>query len=153
MQQRFKSRRGGGIDIDLSADEKVFLSELLEVLAGVPRVGDDPASQRLRVPVYLDDPASNDEWWRLMGEELTAARNADRHVFHKVMVDPGAAHLSDEEADAFLRVLNEGRLALGARFGVEVEEDHDQLPEDQRDILDYLGWLLEELTSQLTRSL
>ena len=153
MQQRFKSRRGGGIDVDLSADEKVFLSELLEVLAGIPRVGDDPASQRLRVPVYLDDPESNDEWWRLMGEELTAARNADRHVFHKVMVDSGPAHLSDEQADAFLRVLNEGRLALGARFGLEVEEDHDQLPEDQRDILDYLGWLLEELTSQLTRSL
>jgi hypothetical protein len=50
-------------------------------------------------------------------------------------------------------VLNEGRLALGARFGLDVEEDHDRLPEEQRDILDYLGWLLEELTSELSRSL
>ena len=65
----------------------------------------------------------------------------------------GRRHMSNEEADAFLRVLNEGRLALGARFGLEVEEDHDQLPEEQRDIMDYLGWLLEDLTSELSRSL
>jgi hypothetical protein len=39
------------------------------------------------------------------------------------------------------------------QFGVEVEADHDLLPEDQRDILDFLGWLLEELTSELSRSL
>jgi hypothetical protein len=102
--------------------------------------------------VYLDDPGSNDEWWRLMGEELMAARYADRRVFQRVLGD-GAGHLSDEEANAFLRVLNEGRLALGARFGLDVEEDHDRLPEEQRDILDYLGWLLEELTSELSRSL
>ncbi len=152
MQRRFKASRGG-IAVDFPAEEKVFLSGLLEVLAGVSRSGDDPASQRLMVPVYLDDPESNEEWWRLMGDELHAARNSDRHVFQRVMTDPGRLHLSDEEADAFLRVLNEGRLALGARFGVEVEEDHAALPEDQREILDYLGWLLEELTTELTRSL
>jgi hypothetical protein len=152
MQRRFKTWRGG-LEVELSSDEKVFLTELLEVLAAVPGVGDDPASQRLRVPVYLDDPESNDEWWRLMGEELTTARNDDRRIFQRVLSEPGRARLTQEEADAFLRVLNEGRLALGARFGVEVEEDHDRLPDDRRDILDYLGWLLEELTSELTRTL
>ncbi len=152
MQRRFRATRGG-IDVDLSDEEKIFLSELLELLAGVPTVGDDPASQRLRVPVYLNDAESNDEWWRLMGEELTAARNTDRHVFQRVVSEPERTRLSDQEADAFLRVLNEGRLALGARFGVEVEADHGQLSEEQREILDYLGWLLEELTSELTRSL
>jgi hypothetical protein len=50
-------------------------------------------------------------------------------------------------------VLNEGRLALGARFGVEVEEDHDRLPEDRREVMDYLGWLLEDLTVELSRTL
>jgi len=152
MQRRFKASRGG-LEVDLSSEEKVFLLELLDLLAAVPRVGDDPASQRLRVPVYLDDPESNDEWWRLMGDELTGARNADRSLFQRVMTEPGRSRVTQAEADAFLRVLNEGRLALGARFGVEVEEDHDQLPEDRRAILDYLGWLLEELTSELTRTL
>ena len=152
MQRRFRAARGG-IDVDLTPDEKTFLGGLLELLAGLPRLGDDPASLRLRVPVYLDDPESNDEWWRLMGEELTAARNSDRRVFERALTSEGRSRLSNEEADAFLRVLNEGRLALGAKFGLEVEEDHDQLPEEQREIMDYLGWLLEDLTSELTRSL
>lgn len=152
MQRRFRASKDG-IDIDLPSEERVLLSEMLDLLAAVPRVGDDPVSQRLRVPVYLDDPESNDEWWRLMGEELTEARNADRRVFQRVVSESERSHLTGQEADAFLRVLNEGRLALGARFGVEVEADHGRLPEDQRDILDYLGWLLEELTSELTRSL
>ncbi|MGH8913816.1 MAG: DUF2017 family protein [Acidimicrobiia bacterium] len=152
MHQRFRAVRGG-IDVDMSPDEKVFLSELLQVLADVPRVGDDPASLRLRVPVYLDDPDSNEEWWRLMGEELAASRQADRHVFQRALSEEGDAHLTGEEADAFLRVLNEGRLVLGARFGLEIEEDHDRLPDDQRDILDYLGWLLEDLTTQLSETL
>lgn len=152
MQRRFKSSRGG-IDVDLTDDEKVFLTGLLDLLAGIPAAADEPASRRLRVPVYLDDPESNEEWWRLMEGELHAARNADRRVFQHVLDEGGRQHMSNEEADAFLRVLNEGRLALGARFGLEVEEDHDQLPEEQRDIMDYLGWLLEDLTSELSRAL
>jgi hypothetical protein len=152
MQRRFKSTRGG-IDVDLTDDEKVFLTGLLDLLAGIPAAADEPASRRLRVPVYLDDPESNEEWWRLMEGELSAARNADRRVFQQVLDEGGRRQMSNDEADAFLRVLNEGRLALGARFGLEVEDDHDQLPEEQRDIMDYLGWLLEDLTSELSRSL
>ena len=152
MQRRFKATRAG-IDVDLTDDEKVFLTGLLDLLAGIPAAADEPASRRLRVPVYLDDPEANDEWWRLMEGELAAARNSDRRVFERVLTERGRRHLSTEEADAFLRVLNEGRLALGARFGLEVEEDHEELPEEQRDIMDYLGWLLEDLTSELSRSL
>jgi hypothetical protein len=74
-------------------------------------------------------------------------------VFERAITDKGQTHLTVDEADALLRVLNEGRLALGARFGVEVEADHDQLPEDQREIMDYLGWLLEDLTLELSRTL
>lgn len=152
MKPHFAAKRQG-IVVHLTADEKVFLAGLLEVLATIPESGDDPASERLRVPVYLDDPDANAEWWRLMGDELGAARTADRQVFERVMTDEGKTVLTNPEANALLRVINEGRLALGARFGVGVEEDHDQLPEPQREVLDYLGWLLEELTSELTRSL
>jgi len=74
-------------------------------------------------------------------------------VYSKVMDVDGKTVLSSEDANAFLRVLNEARLALGARLGVEVEADHEQLPDESRDVLDYLGWILEELTTALTRSL
>jgi hypothetical protein len=151
-RSRFRYR-GGKILIDLPVEEREFLADVLELLASVPATGDDPATQRLQVPVYLDDPEANSEWWLFMGEELSIARAADRNLFRRVTETEGKQELTTEEADAFLRVLNEGRLALGARFGLEVEADHDRLPEEQRQILDYLGWVLEEMTVALTAAL
>jgi hypothetical protein len=139
--------------VDLPVEEREFLADVLELLASVPASGDDPATQRLQVPVYLDDPEANSEWWLFMGEELSIARAADRNLFRRVMETEGKQELITEEADAFLRVLNEGRLALGARYGLEVEADHDRLPEEQRQALDYLGWVLEEMTVALSAAL
>jgi hypothetical protein len=142
-----------GIEAQLSPEERLFLGDVLPMLAGVGSRGDDPAADRLNVPVYLNDPEANDEWWRLMGQDLDAARQSDRAVFERMVESDGAVLLDNEEADAVLRVLNEARLALGARFGLEVEADHDQLPEDSRQVLDYLGWIQEELTVELMRAL
>lgn len=148
----FKATRKG-ITTAFSDEEKTFLRDVLPLLAGIGEVGDDPAATRLTVPVYLDDPDSNDEWWRLMGGELDTARTADRDVFRRLVEDDGDTVLSDGEGDALLRVINEARLTLGARLGLEVEEDHDRIDEHGRQVLDYLGWILDELTVELTRSL
>lgn len=139
-----------GIEVSLTPEIRMFLGDVLPLLAEVGEVEDDPAAQRLRVPVYLDDPDSNGEWWRLMGPDLEAARQADRRVFRKTIEADEPVHLEDDEADSLLRVLNETRLALGARFGVEVEEDYDELPEHSRIVLAYLGSILEELTEELS---
>ncbi len=139
--------------VELPIEERQFLSDVLELLASIPATGDDPATLRLQVPVYLDDPEANSEWWLFMGEELSIARTADREVYRRVMETDGKVTLTTEEADSFLRVLNEGRLALGARFGLEVEADHDELPEEQRQVMDFLGWTLEEMTIALTAAL
>ncbi|MCZ6457048.1 MAG: DUF2017 family protein [Actinobacteria bacterium] len=142
-----------GIRASFSPEERAFLADVLPLLAGIGEVGVDPAATRLNVPVYLDDPGANEEWWRLMGLDLDAARQSDRDVLRKVVQSDDSTVLSDEEADSLLRVLNEARLTLGARLGLEVEEDHERLEEDGRRALDYLGWVLEELTVELTRSL
>ncbi len=142
-----------GIAVSLTPEERIFLGDVLPLLAEIGQVGVDPAATRLKVPVYLDDPEANDEWWRLMGEEITSARRADRAVYRKVLDSEGEPVLSDEDADSFLRVINEARLALGARLGLDVEDDHDRLPEESRQVLDYLGWILEELTVELSRGL
>ncbi len=88
-----------------------------------------------------------------MGGELEASRRSDRVVFQRVIEDEGTALLTGEEADAFLRVVNEARLALGARVGLDVEDDHERISEGSRQVLDYLGWILEELTTELSRGL
>ncbi len=147
----FKTTRKG-IVVSFSPEERSFLGDVLPLLAGIGEIGVDPAATRLNVPVYLDDHHASDEWWRLMGDDLHSARLSDRSVFSRAISDDVEA-LSDEDADAFLRVLNEARLVLGARMGVEVEDDHDQLPDDSRQILDYLGWVQEELTLELSRKL
>jgi hypothetical protein len=142
-----------GIRVDLSPEERIFLGDVLPMLAGIGSRESDPAADRLNVPVYLDNPEANEEWWRLMGQDLDAARRSDRSVFEKVVSSDEALTLSAEDADAMLRVLNQARLALGARLGIDVEEDHDELPEDSRKVMDYLGWIQEELTAELTRTL
>jgi hypothetical protein len=142
-----------GIRVELSAEERTFLGDVAPLLAGIGAPGSDPAADRLHVPVYLDDPEANDEWWRLMGQDLEAARQADRAVFQRVVSTDEPVTLDAGEADAMLRVLNQARLALGARFGIDVEADHAELPEDSRQVLDYLGWIQEELTVELVRTL
>jgi len=147
----FKTTRKG-IVVTFTPAERSFLGDVVPLLSGIGETGVDPAATRLNVPVYLDDRDASDEWWRLMGEDLRSARSSDRAVFSRAVSGDTAA-LDDEDANAFLRVLNEARLVLGARMGVEVEDDHDQLPEDSRQVLDYLGWIQEELTMELSRSL
>lgn len=149
---RFQST-ADGIEVELTSEERLFLGDVLPLLAGIGAQGDDPAADRLNVPVYLDDADANEEWWRLMGQDLEAGRRSDRAVFKKIVESEGPVVVDDEEADAMLRVLNEARLVLGARFGVEVEADHDDLPEDSRQVMDYLGWIQEQLTVELMRSL
>lgn len=149
---RFQST-ADGIEVELTSEERLFLGDVLPLLAGIGAQGDDPAADRLNVPVYLDDADANEEWWRLMGQDLEASRRSDRAVFKKIVESEGPVVVDDEEADAMLRVLNEARLVLGARFGVEVEADHDDLPEDSRQVMDYLGWIQEQLTVELMRSL
>lgn len=142
-----------GIRVILSPDERLFLGDVLPLLAGIGSPGSDPAADRLNVPVYLDAPEANEEWWRLMGEDLNAARRADRAVFARAVTSDEPVTLDNAEADAMLRVLNEARLALGARLGIDVESDHDQIPEESRQVLDYLGWIQEELTLELMKAL
>lgn len=150
--RRFRATRDG-VRVELSEEERTFLGDVLPLLAGIGLPGSDPAADRLHVPVYLDDSESNEEWWRLMGEDLEASRKADRLVYEKMLSGADPATLDTDEADAVLRVLNEARLALGARFGLDVESDHETLPEDSRQVLDYLGWIQEQLTIELMRSL
>ena len=85
-----------------------------------------------------------------MGDELESSRNSDRDVYRRVMTEDGPLTLDGAEAESLLRVLNEGRLAYAARLGLEVEDDHDRLPLPQMMALDFLGWVLEELTAELS---
>jgi hypothetical protein len=140
-----------GIAMELGDADIEFLSQIPELLADVGRPAGDPAAARLQVPVYLDDPEASSEWWRLMGDELNHSRSADRSAYGLLLEAAREGTVASRaEAEAFLRVLVEGRLALAARLGVDIASDYDQLDEDDLAALDYLAQLQVLLIAALS---
>ncbi len=139
-----------GVELRLPAGLADFLLQLPDALDTVEPGSDDPAADRLNVPVYLDDAESNEEWWGFMGEELSHSRAADRSAFREVV---SAARkgtvMSSGEAHAMLRVLAEARLVLAARLGIEIESDYEDLDVPDLAALDALGQLQVALMSVL----
>lgn len=152
MGDRFQMIEGDRFLVTLSSQERDFLGDVTTMLRSVdPADSDDQASTRLRLPVYLDDAGSTEEWWRLMGDQLESARSSDRLVFDMVMGAGGGELVLDaDEAEALLRVLNEGRLVLASRLGIQISSDFDDIDDGSRLALDFLHWLLEDLTNELS---
>jgi hypothetical protein len=134
----------------LEAWDVEFLSQLPQLLADVGAQAGDAAAARLQVPVYLDDPSANEDWWRLMGGELQQSRLADRSAFSLLLEEAAKGTVASvPEAEAFLRVLVEGRLALAARLGVDTASDYDDLAPGDLAALDYLAHMQQLLITAL----
>jgi hypothetical protein len=144
-----------GIELRFDPEEVQVLADLPRVLAGLRDPSDDPGAARLSPHAYPDDHEADAEWRRYAGGELTTARSADRSAFQMVVeaAREGPVVISEEEAGAFLRVVNEVRLVLGARWGLEAATDYDGLRPEARDVLGHLGWVVEDLAEVLTRRL
>jgi hypothetical protein len=138
-----------GIDVSLGPDEQVLLSQLLTLLGSVGASPDDPAADRLDPDAYRDDVDASHEFRRLTASELTTARDMDREVFAATLP---SSHLSVEEAEAWVRVIGDARLAIAARRGVvegdtEWESEIDQNPDLA--VVAYLGFLQARLVEAL----
>lgn len=142
-----------GVEVEFSPAEATLLHDVLTVLSRLGDPSEDAGAARLRPPVYLDDPEADAEWQRLAGTELTSARRADRSALEMVLEAVDSAHAADEstvvvsvpEAEAMMRVLNDVRLVLAARWGVDTPAGYDHLRSEAADILSFLGWLVSEL--------
>ncbi len=111
-----------GVQVDLEEWELDVLASVAGLLASIGPVGADPAADRLQPSPYPGDPQASAEYGRLMETEIVEGRRADRSAF-ELTVDQArdGVTLSDGEAEAWLRVIGEGRLALAARAGFEEE--------------------------------
>ena len=137
----------GGIGLDLSQDERALLaglsSELQALLEGE---ADDPSLRRLFPPAY-DDDADELAYRELTGDSLLDGR---REALELLEQTAGRDRLSAEEADAWLRALNDLRLVLGTRL--DVQEDTFASEPNLNDprgqalaVYGYLSWLQEQL--------
>ena len=165
MTARFR-RRGAVVTARFTADEAAVLrqvvGEVLGLLGGPSAAVDDPlagldaAPDRPTDPVlarlfpdgYSGDPEAAGELRRLTESSLRAekVRNAQA-VMTALPETGGAVRLPDEEkVDAWLRALNDVRLALGTRLGVSEDMALPAGPAPYALVVyDWLGWLQETL--------
>lgn len=153
MGERFHTTRDGRLSLQLDPAESAFLSDMVRMLESVGQMEGDPGEKRLNVPAYLGDAEAAEEWRRLMGDQIEDRRTEDREVLRAVIEDEGKVEIEPARAEAILRVVNEARLVLAARLGIEVESDYEQLDAGGTVALHYLGLFIEDLTDELSRML
>ena len=149
-----RRRRDGRYTVALEAWERNLLrtlpGQLRELLAT-----DDPALERLFPPAYLTDDERNDEYRRLMRDDLTNKRLGSLEILEATLDEK---RLDEEQLLAWMGALNDLRLVLGTRldvtedmYGEELADDDPRAPAFA--LYNYLGYLQETVVQALSTSL
>lgn len=127
-------------------------------LSGNTTLPDDPVLARLLPDAYRDDPDASGEFRRYTEQGLRSAKAAAaRTVLATLPPGGGRVRLSEPEAQAWLRALNDVRLALGVHL--DVTDDFDErvqeiAPDDPRaayvEVYQWLAYLQESLVRALS---
>lgn len=155
------ARRRGAIEAVLRDFEIGILrgvaAEIREVIAAEER---PDFTRRLFPPAYEGDESAQREYAQMTAADLieqkTVALDAVERSLDGARKKRGmwTVSLDEDEADAWLRVLNDARLSLGTRLDV-TEDDYDRQidssdPEaTQRELYLWLGWLQSNLVDTL----
>ncbi len=174
MEPTFRST-GAGVRVSLAGEHAALLrrvpDDVLRVLdepaEGVDELGrergaTDPGRERLFPRAYLDptEEQAEDDWQRMVHPELVAAKRAAARTMAESLArlerrgDRLAVDLDAGETEAWLSVLNDARLVLGTRLGVEDGPDYDRVDPDDPDAALFLFYgFLTLLTGELVEVL
>jgi hypothetical protein len=144
------SRVPDGIRLDLPEEERLLLRQIaLEVglLLDQPR---DPSLRRLFPRAHEDDELER-QYRELAGDQVISGR---RRALETMGETADQTLLTPQEADAWLRGLNDARLVLGTRLDVTEDFDWDRVGADhphaqELALYSYLSWLQEQLVEAL----
>ena len=149
----------GTYKLALPKDQCEVLTHLItELRDSLLTTTDDASLRRLFPTAYHNDAKKDAEYQRLMREELLASRLSSIETALKVI--SSSNELSESEVDAFARSINSLRLVIGTSLDIaesdfsdssqsdsEIPDSNpDELAEQklvQRELYDFLGWLLE----------
>jgi Domain of unknown function (DUF2017) len=119
---------------------------------------DDPVLARLLPDGYRDDPESAQDFRRFTESGLRSAKvESAKTLLGTLPSGGGRVRLSPDQAEAWLRSLNDVRLALGVRLGVT--DDFDGLNDDVQagdpryayiQVYQWLAFLQESLVAALS---
>lgn len=160
MSRTFR-RHGDAIRATFARGELELLRSLRDELHAALSAPDpdDPMIKRLFPPAVLGDPEAEREVRALLGDELLASRLAGLEALVELL-DRGTSHrgavrldLVEDEPLLVLGVLNDVRLAIGARIDIEAL-DRESVREDdpvayRLALMDHLGWWQEQLVAIL----
>lgn len=140
----------GGVRLRFHEGEVLLLRELFGELETLLEDPDDPALGRL-FPQAHDDPESEEQYRSLVRDQLVTGREKAVAVVRDTIEKDT---LDGDEADAWLRALNDLRLVLGTRLDVTEDLDYEDLDLNEprgRDlaVYGYLTWLQEQLVEAL----
>jgi len=113
---------------DMPAQENDDLAAMVGMSESA-EIPDDPVLARLLPDGYRDDQESADEFRRFTESGLRSAKvESAQMLLQTLPAGGGRVRLNSDQAEAWLRSLNDVRLALGVRLGVT--DDFDGLSED-----------------------
>ena len=154
--------RNGGFRLNVERDARALIVRLTGELRDVV-LRADPTTTSLRrlFPVaYHDDPDADDEYQRLMREELVASRLAGIESIEAALRpdDETPPELTEAELHAVMQAVNSLRLLLGTLLDVGEDDgptadDPDDEHAGERHLYDYLSWLLEHIVQAMTTTL
>lgn len=168
MVAQFRRARKGGVSVTFGQAEtrilRHVLGEMLELLGPEDAPADDPLAAALGIGTstappsdpalarlfpdgYTDDPAASADFRRYTEPSLRDTKRAAARTALETLGEPGQRQVLDvEQAQAWLRALNDTRLVLGQRLGVT--EDFEALIAalDEDDPRLGLLWVYDRLT-------
>jgi hypothetical protein len=152
--RRIQRDRKGGYRLRLPTEERELLRSLPSQLREVLKT-DDPSLRRLFPPAYADDDDANDEFRRLMRQELLDGKLQALRIVEETA---GEERLSGEQLEAWLGALESLRLFLGTQLDVQEEIYDRAIDPDDPDapalaLYGYLSWLQEQAVEALSSSL
>jgi hypothetical protein len=143
-------RKGDRVRVNLEVHERLLLGDLLDELEGLLDDPDDPELRRLFPPAY-SDRADDEQYRSLVHGQLVSGRSKALAAVRETLA---GETLDLEQADQWLRALNDMRLVLGTRWDATEQLDYGTLDLNEprgRElaVYGYLSWLQEQLVEAL----
>ena len=143
-------RMGNKVQLRLDVHEQHLLSDLLDELERLLDDPDDPELRRLFPPAY-SDRAEDEQYRSLVQSQLVSGRSKALATVRETLA---GETLDLEQADQWVRALNDMRLVLGTRWDVTEQLDYGKLDLNEprgRElaVYGYLSWLQEQLVEAL----
>ncbi|MER7502338.1 DUF2017 domain-containing protein [Nonomuraea pusilla] len=169
MSSGFSQGTKGGVVADLEPTEVALLRQLVSMVLGLVapgQTGDDPLERALGIgtgeapsdpvlarlfPSAYEDDQEASEFRRYTEATLRDGKRADAQTVLDT-AEPGRTELTADQAQAWMRALNDVRLALGTRLEV-TEEIHDELARMSEDDPRYPAFVTYDWLTYLQDSL